>query len=71
MDVTVFHLVPWQSVEDDIGWPFSNDRFEPEEGSALYETYLSQLAYCEEHGYDAVGLNEHHFSASGSCRART
>ena len=65
MDVTVFHLMPWQSVEDDIGWPFSNDRFEPEEGSDLYETYLSQLAYCEELGYDAVGLNEHHFSAFG------
>jgi alkanesulfonate monooxygenase SsuD/methylene tetrahydromethanopterin reductase-like flavin-dependent oxidoreductase (luciferase family) len=65
MDVTVFHLMPWQSVEDDIGWPFSNDRFEPAEGSELYETYLSQLAYCEELGYDAVGLNEHHFSAFG------
>ena len=65
MDVTVFHLMPWQSVEDDIGWPFSTDRFEPEEGAARYQEYLGQLAYAEALGYDAVGLNEHHFSAFG------
>jgi len=65
MDVTVFHLMPWPHVQDDIGWPFSNDRFDPASGSELYRTYLDQLVYCDELGYDAVGLNEHHFSAFG------
>ena len=65
MDVTVFHLMPWQYVEDEVAWPFSTDRFDPDRGQPLYETYLAQLAYCEELGYDAVGMNEHHYTAYG------
>jgi len=65
MDVHAFHLMPWPHADDDVAWPFSTDRFEPESGSQLYEDYLSQLAYCEELGYDAIAVNEHHYTAYG------
>ena len=65
MDVHAFHLMPWPHVEEAIAWPFSSDRFDPEVGGGLYEQYLDQLAYCEELGYDAVAVNEHHYTAYG------
>lgn len=65
MEVASFHLMPWQSSSDDVAWPYSEDKFDPEIGSDLYRTYLSQLTYCEELGFDSVGLNEHHYTAYG------
>lgn len=65
MDVFAFHLMPWQYVDDDIAWPFSDDTFDPQKGKDLYETYVEQMVYCEELGFDAIGFNEHHFSAFG------
>lgn len=65
MEVTVFHLMPYPEVENAVAWPFSEDEFDPEVGQELYRTYLDQLEYCEELGYDAIGFNEHHFNAYG------
>jgi len=65
MDVHVFHLMPWPYVEDEVAWPFSSDRFDPARGRALYETYLDQLVYAAELGFDAVAMNEHHYTAYG------
>lgn len=65
MEVASFHLMPWQRSSNNVAWPYSEDEFEPEVGSELYDTYLSQLAYCEELGFDSVGLNEHHYTAYG------
>lgn len=65
MDVHAFHLMPWPYVEDEVAWPFSTDRFDPDRGRELYHTYIDQLVYCEELGYDAVAVNEHHYSAYG------
>ena len=65
MEVHVFHLMPWTEVEHEVAWPFSDDEFDPEIGSELYANYLDQLVYCEELGFDAVALNEHHYTAYG------
>jgi len=65
MEVHSFHLMPWRYVQEKVAWPFSSDQFEAEKGSQLYEDYLQQLEYCEELGYDAVAVNEHHYSAFG------
>lgn len=65
MEVHPFHLMPWPDVDDEVAWPFSTDRFDPSTGQSLYQTYLDQLVYCEELGYDAVAMNEHHYSAFG------
>lgn len=65
MDVHAFHLMPWPYVDHEVAWPFSEDRFDPERGQPLYETYLDQLVYCEELGYDGIAMNEHHYTAYG------
>lgn len=65
MEVYAFHLMPYPYGEDDVAWPISDDRFDPAKGPDLYERYLSEMIYCEELGYDAVGFNEHHYRAFG------
>jgi alkanesulfonate monooxygenase SsuD/methylene tetrahydromethanopterin reductase-like flavin-dependent oxidoreductase (luciferase family) len=37
-----------------------NDLYDPETGSDLYNRYLDEKLYCEEVGFDALMLNEHH-----------
>ncbi|MGQ4554950.1 LLM class flavin-dependent oxidoreductase [Halobellus sp. GM3] len=65
MEVHVFHLMPWTEVEDEVAWPFSDDQYDPDIGEELYQDYIDQLEYCEELGFDALALNEHHYSAYG------
>lgn len=65
MRVISFHLMPWAEVEDEVAWPFSTDMFDPDPGAQLYQQYLDQLEYCEELGFDAIGFNEHHYTAYG------
>lgn len=65
MKIQMFHLMPWTEASDDVAWPYSEDQFDPEIGPGLYEDYLSQFEYCEELGFDAVGVNEHHYTAYG------
>ncbi len=65
MDVYFFHLMPYQDSRDPVAVPLTADRFDPDVGSSLYETYVSQLVYAEELGYDGVAFNEHHYRAFG------
>jgi alkanesulfonate monooxygenase SsuD/methylene tetrahydromethanopterin reductase-like flavin-dependent oxidoreductase (luciferase family) len=39
---------------------FSNEHFDPQAGSRLYNEYLHQYKLAEQVGYDAIMLNEHH-----------
>lgn len=57
--------MPWPEGDSSVAWPFSDDEYDPEIGEELYQTYLEQLALCEELGYDMVALNEHHYSSYG------
>ena len=39
---------------------FSNNHFDPQRGSELYNMYLDEYEYSEEVGFDGLMLNEHH-----------
>ena len=39
---------------------FSNQNFDPQRGSELYNMYLDEYEYSEEVGFDGLMLNEHH-----------
>ncbi len=61
-----FHLMPYTEVDDSSAdWPIPNEPFDPVKGSELYRTYIDQMAFAEECGFDWVGCNEHHFSPYG------
>jgi len=46
--------------------PVPSSYFDPAKGAANYEEHLSEMAYCEELGFDGVVFNEHHYSAYGT-----
>jgi alkanesulfonate monooxygenase SsuD/methylene tetrahydromethanopterin reductase-like flavin-dependent oxidoreductase (luciferase family) len=61
-----FHLMPWpHPLEANAKWPVPNRNFKPEIGTQLYKTYLDNMVYAEQCGFDWVGCNEHHFSPYG------
>jgi alkanesulfonate monooxygenase SsuD/methylene tetrahydromethanopterin reductase-like flavin-dependent oxidoreductase (luciferase family) len=61
-----FHLMPWPyASESGLDWPMSNRGFDPRRGHDLYATYLDQMVYAEECGFDWVGCSEHHFGPYG------
>ena len=68
----LFHLMPWQYLPADFdekhassSLTLPNGIFDPELGSQLYHSYLDQLEYAEELGFDGVCVNEHHQTAYG------
>ena len=61
-----FHLMPWTYCDEPpTTWPVSNKTFDPAKAQALYRTYVDDMAYAEDCGFDWVGCNEHHFSPYG------
>ena len=63
MKFTFFHLMPYTELDEvPSEWPARNADFDPKIGKQLYDTYIDQMAYAEECGFDAVAANEHHFS---------
>jgi alkanesulfonate monooxygenase SsuD/methylene tetrahydromethanopterin reductase-like flavin-dependent oxidoreductase (luciferase family) len=61
-----FHLMPYAEIEESSqDWPIPNEPFKPEKGAELYHTYLDQMTFAEECGFDWVGCNEHHYSPYG------
>ncbi len=58
--------MPWTGVAE-VGrdWPITNRLFDPERATDVYKTYIDQLAYAEECGFDWIGCNEHHYSPYG------
>lgn len=65
MDVICFHLMPYRYRTDNLAWPITENRYDRTKGHDLYHEYLSQMVYCEELGYDAIGVNEHHYRPFG------
>ena len=71
MKIMMFHLMPYQGLEDVIDkhksyWvTFPNSEYDREVGRALYTRYLDELALCDELGYDGVVVNEHHQTPYG------
>src|SRR6266571_7767379 len=61
-----FHLMPWTGIDHSSeDWPIANEPFDPVKGTDLFRTYLDEMAFAEECGFDWVGCNEHHFSPYG------
>lgn len=72
MKFVAFHLMPWPylptdfaDTEDSAWVTYSNRHYDPARGQELYERYLSELASCEDLGFDAIAVNEHHQTAYG------
>ncbi len=72
MNFFFFHLMPWPHLPDDFeerwesAWIWlPNELFDPEKGHELYNTYLDDLVYADELGFDGVCVNEHHQNAYG------
>jgi len=66
MKFSYFHLMPYTHIGE-VGrdWPVSNRLFDPEIAAPDYQTYIDQMAYAEECGFDWIGCNEHHYSPYG------
>src|SRR5216117_3175180 len=70
MNVFMFHLMPWPDLPASYeGWGWAkcpNSFYDPRRGHELYNTYLDELIYAEEVGFDGVCVNEHHQNAYGN-----
>jgi alkanesulfonate monooxygenase SsuD/methylene tetrahydromethanopterin reductase-like flavin-dependent oxidoreductase (luciferase family) len=72
MKFVCFHLMPYRPLDLEAAkkhrsaWVvLPNSFYDPEKGAAEYDSYLDQLTYAEQLGFDAIGVNEHHQTAYG------
>ena len=65
MKVYAFDLLPWPYLDEPSYYPDPNALFDPERGRQLYAEHLDQMAMCEDYGFDAVCINEHHSKPYG------
>jgi len=72
MKFVCFHLMPYRPLDLEAAkahrsaWVvLPNSLYDPKKGAAEYDSYLDQLAYAEQLGFDAIGVNEHHQTAYG------
>jgi alkanesulfonate monooxygenase SsuD/methylene tetrahydromethanopterin reductase-like flavin-dependent oxidoreductase (luciferase family) len=72
MKFTCFHLMPYRPLDRAAAgsyrsaWVVLPNRFyDPKQGAEEYDSYLDQLTYAEQLGFDAIGINEHHQTAYG------
>ena len=72
MKFTFFNLMPWPYLPDDFRekhrsvWvDIPTSLYDPVKGHDVYNTYLDELEYAEQLGYDGIGVNEHHANAYG------
>lgn len=72
MKFYAFHLMPYPSLEDGFrdkyqsDWiTYPNSHFDPVWGHQLYSSYIDQLVYAADQGFDGVCVNEHHQTAYG------
>jgi len=72
MRFTFFHLMPYRPMDmterrkHRAAWVvLPNALYDPKKGADEYESYIDQLAYAEELGFDIIGVNEHHQTAYG------
>ena len=72
MKFVAFHLMPYRpldlaaAAQHRSAWVvLPNSLYDPVKGAEEYESHLDVLAYAEELGFDAIGVNEHHQTAYG------
>ena len=72
MKFTFFHLMAWPHLPEDFRekhhsvWvDLPNNLYDPVRGHDVYHSYLDQLEYAEQCGFDGIGVNEHHANAYG------
>jgi alkanesulfonate monooxygenase SsuD/methylene tetrahydromethanopterin reductase-like flavin-dependent oxidoreductase (luciferase family) len=72
MRFTFFHLMPYRPLDLEerrkhrAAWVVLPNRlYDPTKGAEEYQSYIDQLVYAEELGFDAIGVNEHHQTAYG------
>jgi alkanesulfonate monooxygenase SsuD/methylene tetrahydromethanopterin reductase-like flavin-dependent oxidoreductase (luciferase family) len=72
MKFVCFHLMPYRPLDLEAAKKYRsawvvlpNSFYDPEKGAAEYDSYLDQLTYAEELGFDVIGVNEHHQTAYG------
>jgi alkanesulfonate monooxygenase SsuD/methylene tetrahydromethanopterin reductase-like flavin-dependent oxidoreductase (luciferase family) len=76
MKFTCFHLMPYRPLNREAAKAYRsawvvlpNSFYDPVKGAEEYDSYLDQLAYAEQLGFDAIAVNEHHQTAYGSMPA--
>ncbi|MGH1488102.1 MAG: LLM class flavin-dependent oxidoreductase [Acidimicrobiales bacterium] len=67
-----FNLMPWPDLPDDFRetnrsvWvDIDSKLFDPERANEVYHTYMDQLEFADELGFDGIGVNEHHQNGYG------
>jgi alkanesulfonate monooxygenase SsuD/methylene tetrahydromethanopterin reductase-like flavin-dependent oxidoreductase (luciferase family) len=72
MKFYAFHFMPYPYLEEGFkdkyqsDWvTYPNSNYDPVVGHELYSTYLDQLVYAAELGFDGVCVNEHHQTSYG------
>src|SRR5437763_15814757 len=70
MQFTFFHLMPYRPLDmaerhkHTAAWVvLPNSLYDPKKGADEYQSYIDQLVYAEELGFDVLGVNEHHQTA--------
>lgn len=72
MKAYAFHFMPYPDLEEGFKEKYQSDwvtypsrNYDPVRGHELYHTYLDQLVYASEMGFDGVVVNEHHQTSYG------
>jgi alkanesulfonate monooxygenase SsuD/methylene tetrahydromethanopterin reductase-like flavin-dependent oxidoreductase (luciferase family) len=72
MEFIYFHLMPYRPLDmaerakHRSAWVvMPNTLYDPKKGADEYASYIEQLVYAEQLGFDALGVNEHHQTAYG------
>jgi alkanesulfonate monooxygenase SsuD/methylene tetrahydromethanopterin reductase-like flavin-dependent oxidoreductase (luciferase family) len=72
MKFTFFHLMPYRPMDmterrkHRAAWVvLPNTMYDPKKGADEYESYINQLVYAEQLGFDIIAVNEHHQTAYG------
>jgi alkanesulfonate monooxygenase SsuD/methylene tetrahydromethanopterin reductase-like flavin-dependent oxidoreductase (luciferase family) len=72
MKFTFFHLMPYRPLDmaerhkHRAAWVvLPNALYDPVKGAEEYASYIDQLAYAEQLGFDVIAVNEHHQTAYG------
>src|SRR5207248_5297080 len=72
MKLVSFHLMPYrpldlaEAAKHRSPWVvLPNHLYDPVKGAEEFERHIEALAYAEELGFDAIGVNEHHQTAYG------
>lgn len=72
MEFVCFHLMPYRPLDmaarrkERSAWVvLPNGLYDPVKGAKEYKSYIDQLVYAEQLGFDVIAVNEHHQTAYG------